>query len=92
MDNDPSHPPLREGVRRSEAVSCLTCTILKSPIGGFRGSYYRNCFFIFHIISVQLIFEISPYGRNDGVFSASVLGGVGWRRSRQPTPPKYINN
>jgi hypothetical protein len=44
------------------------------------------------IISVRLIFEISPYGRNDDVFRAIVLGGVGWRLRRQPTPPKYINN
>jgi hypothetical protein len=48
--------------------------------------------YINKIISVRLIFEISPYGRNDGVFRTIVLGGVGWRRSRQPTPPKYINN
>jgi|GEM_PF-6112977 len=44
------------------------------------------------MISIRLIFEISPYGRNDDVFKAIVLGGVGWRLRRQPTPPKYITN
>jgi hypothetical protein len=47
---------------------------------------------LIEIISVRLKFEIFPYSRNEGVFRAFVLGGVGWRRSRKPTPPNYIAN
>jgi len=38
-NHDPSHPPRKGGVRRSVAKLYQTCTVLKSPFGGFRGSY-----------------------------------------------------
>ncbi len=41
MVNDPSPFPPGWEVKRSLAAPCLTCTVQKSPLGGFRGSYSR---------------------------------------------------
>ncbi len=55
VDHDPSHPPRRGGVRRSLAALSIISMVLKSPFGGFRGSYFINLYFITCIINYRAI-------------------------------------
>ena len=50
--------------------------------------YIYNIIFIPCHISIVPHFYLGVTTRNDGVFRAIVLRGVGWRRSCQPTPPE----